>query len=174
MQSNITPVQIVNKTATQIIIDDSGSVVGVFDNSIPPILYTVPQFAFQLADANGTSLYSDVCALTVPQWNSWGSGSSDSVYVLTCVLANLGLTVAAPVISSPSSVTAAINQPFSFQIVASNNHTSYSVDSLPPGLVLDPVAGTISGTPTATGSYTSNLSVANLTVVTQALSITVQ
>ena len=56
------------------------------------------------------------------------------------------------------------NQPFSYQIPASNNPTGYSTtSSLPAGLGLDPVGGSITGTPAVgtAGSYSINLTAAN-------------
>jgi PKD repeat protein len=67
----------------------------------------------------------------------------------------------APVITSPTSATGTTGQPFSYQIVASNNPTSFSVTGLPAGLVLNPNTGAISGTPTAAGTSSVTLRATN-------------
>jgi hypothetical protein len=80
----------------------------------------------------------------------------------------------APVITSAATLSAPLGQPLAFQVTASNQPTGFSVDALPDGLALDPVAGTISGTPTTAGTYTANLSATNIQGSgTQALVITV-
>ena len=38
------------------------------------------------------SLTNGNVAMTVPQWNAWGSGQTDEEYQLSCIAANLGLT----------------------------------------------------------------------------------
>jgi hypothetical protein len=63
----------------------------------------------------------------------------------------------APTITSATTATATINTAFSYQIVASNNPTAYAAFGLPAGLTCDPVAGTISGTPTNAGVSTVRL-----------------
>src|SRR5256714_11511382 len=43
--------------------------------------------------------------------------------------------------------------PFSYQITANNNPTSFSATGLPPDLQLNPISGLISGTPTLGGTF---------------------
>ena len=69
--------------------------------------------------------------------------------------------VGKPAISSPSTAGAALGQPFSFQIAASNGPSSFSATGLPPGLLLNPGIGLISGTPTVLGSTQVSLNASN-------------
>jgi len=67
-------------------------------------------------------------------------------------------TIAAgpPVINSAASVTAGLNQPFSFQLTATNAPRGFGLRgtaALPSGLTLNPTTGMISGTPRSLGSY---------------------
>jgi Putative Ig domain len=57
----------------------------------------------------------------------------------------------APVISSPTSATVSVGGKFSYQIVASNNPTSFDAVGLPSALTVDTVKGLISGTVAAVG-----------------------
>lgn len=66
-----------------------------------------------------------------------------------------------PAITSAARVTTTFGQPFTYMITATNSPTSYGVQGLPPGLQLDPVTGTISGTPTASGDYATTVLATN-------------
>ncbi len=80
-----------------------------------------------------------------------------------------------PVITSPLSVSAAQNAPFSYQIVATHSPTNYDATGLPPGLSIDTGTGLISGTPTDIGTTNVTLSAINGAGTGQAvLSITVE
>jgi uncharacterized delta-60 repeat protein len=54
-----------------------------------------------------------------------------------------------PVVGSPPLSTAIVGSPFSYQIAASGQPTSYSALGLPPGFTIDPQTGLITGTPTS-------------------------
>lgn len=74
--------------------------------------------------------------------------------------------IAVPVISSANSVATNANQPFAgYQIVASNPVIlSYAVvapSTLPPGLSLNATTGLITGTPNASGVFTTDLRATN-------------
>jgi hypothetical protein len=69
----------------------------------------------------------------------------------------IGFTVT----TSSISATGTAGSPFSFQIIASNNPTSYGASVLPPGLTVNTASGLISGTPTATGTFTSTITASN-------------
>lgn len=59
----------------------------------------------------------------------------------------------APVISSPTTVSGAQGETFSYQIAATNNPTSFGAMNLPDGLTVDHSSGLISGTPAQAGNY---------------------
>ncbi len=75
----------------------------------------------------------------------------------------VGTPGAAPVITSATTGSANIGAPYSYQISASNTPTSYSATGLPNGLTTNPTTGLITGTPTAGGTFTVNITAANST-----------
>src|SRR6266853_3395058 len=84
--------------------------------------------------------------------NSHGTGASTTLY--------LYVISARPVVSGDYQ-TVSVGDPFSYQISASKNPTSYDAIGLPPGLSIDTATGIISGAPTASGSYDVELSASN-------------
>ena len=58
-----------------------------------------------------------------------------------------------PAIVSAASANAVVGQAFTYQIVATGNPTSFTATGLPTGLTIDATSGSITGAPTATGSY---------------------
>lgn len=68
---------------------------------------------------------------------------------------------ATPIITSPATVTGQQNTPFTYQIAANNNPTSFAASNLPAGLILNTTSGLISGSPTGTGTVTFNVSATN-------------
>ena len=70
--------------------------------------------------------------------------------------------VAAPLATGPRFLPAVATLAFRHQIVVRNGALAYVANGLPPGLVLDPVTGLISGRPAQAGSYPIVLGATNL------------
>ncbi len=89
-----------------------------------------------------------------------GLTASNKVGLATTTLT---LTVAAPpVITSPLFVTALVGLPFSYQITATGNPTSFGSVYVGLGLTYDQNKGLISGTPTSTGTLQTTISATNV------------
>jgi len=74
-----------------------------------------------------------------------------------------GLGVPLPAITSPASVTATVGKPFSYQITAANNPTSFDAALLPSGLAVNTTTGSITGFPGTAGSFLVTLVATNAT-----------
>ncbi|MGH8045695.1 MAG: putative Ig domain-containing protein, partial [Chthoniobacterales bacterium] len=79
-------------------------------------------------------------SVTIGATNAGGSDSKTLV---------ITINPPAPVITSALTASGTVGTAFSYQIVATNNPTSYSASGLPSGLGINPTTGLISGTPTA-------------------------
>jgi PKD repeat protein len=66
-----------------------------------------------------------------------------------------------PSITSVLSGNGTVGTAFSYQIAASNSPSSYGASGLPSGLSINTSSGLISGTPTAAGNFTVNMSASN-------------
>jgi hypothetical protein len=101
---------------------------------------------------SGTPVGSGVSNVNISASNSGGAGTAT---VMLTVLASI------PVITSQTSVAAAVNYPFTYWITASNLPTAFNATGLPPGLSVNTTSGLISGTPTTTGTSHLTISATN-------------
>lgn len=100
-----------------------------------------------------------------------GRPTVDGVFVVSLRAANesgiraktLTITIVGlPRITSPSNASARVGQPFSYQIVALNNPTSYSASgTLPSWLRVNGSTGALTGTPNVAGTWTFTIRAIN-------------
>jgi len=111
---------------------------------------------------SGTPTVTGPFSITLSASNSTGQTGT----------ATLSLTVnaTAPVITSATSATATVGQPFSYTITSNPAAASFTANGLPAGLSLN--GAVISGTPTAAGSFAIALSATNSTGQTGTTSLT--
>ena len=104
---------------------------------------------------SGAAQISGVSTYQVYATNAAGSGlMSPLTLVLTAGPGAPVVGIAVNGVPAPRSASATVGQMLSgLSIIASNQPTSYGASGLPPGLTLDHASGTISGTPTQTGSF---------------------
>ncbi len=78
-----------------------------------------------------------------------------------------------PPIVTSGAPTGTFGTAFSYNIIASNGPTSYDLasGSLPSGMTLNPITGAITGTPTAAGSFTADITASNVAGTSPAVAI---
>lgn len=74
---------------------------------------------------------------------------------------HLVITPPKPIITSADTANGRVNDPFSLQITATQNPTTYGAADLPSGLTVDMATGFISGTPLAYGAFAVPLTAVN-------------
>jgi PKD repeat protein len=131
---------------------------------------------------SGTPTVAGNSSVTIGATNAEGTGNA------TLNISIAPAPVQPPAITSTTSANGTVGVAFSYQVIASNNATSFAATGLPAGLSIDATSGLISGTPTAagnssvtlsatnsggTGNATLNISIttANLPVITSLLSV---
>lgn len=99
---------------------------------------------------SGTPTTTGHSEITIQTKNSIGTTS-----------ATLGLNVysayTSPTITSAANASGIVGVPFSFQLTADQNPTSFWATGLPYGLTINTTSGLISGTPTAPGTFIAQL-----------------
>jgi hypothetical protein len=110
---------------------------------------------FRILNANSIN---GTFAIVSPPSQAGISLTTDS----TGVTVNMDSVVAgAPVISSPTTVTATTGSAFDYQITATYNPTSFTATNLPTGLSINSSTGLISGTPVDPGIFIVPISADN-------------
>lgn len=111
---------------------------------------------------------SQITPATVPNTDRYQGGtvmaSNNFITNIGPAGASMAFTyqqVALPNINSALAVSAPINQPFSYQITATNSPTSYGAANLPLGLTINTTTGLISGTPQTVGVFNVGLTATN-------------
>ncbi len=116
----------------------------------------------------GTATESGTFTVALTASNATGTGTG------TLTLTVSAESVLAPVIDSITAVTTQLNEPFAYQITASNRPTSFAATGLPTGLGVNTQTGLVSGTPTQAGTFTVTLAATNANGTgTAALTLTV-
>lgn len=101
---------------------------------------------------SGTPTGTGTFNITLSASNSGGTGSATL---------SLSILPPPPVITSNLSRSGTVGTLFSYQILASNNPTSYGATGLPAGLTVNTTTGLISGTPSAAGNSSVTISATN-------------
>ncbi len=89
------------------------------------------------------------------------SFTATSPYGVASVVETIIVQNAPPTFAGSAGSRVVVNQPFFYRISASSGITGYTASNLPPGLVFDPQAGSISGIPTQAGVYSIPLTASN-------------
>ena len=101
---------------------------------------------------SGTPAATGTFAVSISAMNL--GGTDDELLALTVLLGP-------PIITGSTTATAVAGLPFSYQITAADDASSYGASGLPPGLSIEPSTGLISGTPTSGGTFTGTVSAIN-------------
>lgn len=123
-----------------------------------PVTFSVPDNN-GVASVNGTT----VTLLGVGTVEITANQAGNADYAAAApVQSLLTVTPGSPVITSDNSATATVDSAFNFNVVASNDPSSYSATGLPSGLSINLGTGDITGTPVTAGDYYVDLNATNI------------
>ncbi|MGE0799236.1 MAG: galactose oxidase-like domain-containing protein [Lautropia sp.] len=115
--------------------------------------------------SGGTARSYRACGSDHPAYAIYGKASTSvDSFGLLCRGDADAVPNRAPVIVSPGNRTGQVGQAASLQVTATDPDDSpltFGATGLPPGLAIAPATGLITGTPTAVGSYTATVTVAD-------------
>ena len=77
------------------------------------------------------------------------------------IRATSGSTNTFSTVQNPDFIAVNVSVPFSYNLTATNSPTSYNANSLPTGLTINTSTGLVSGTPSATGVFSSTMQAEN-------------
>jgi hypothetical protein len=121
----------------------------------PGLKLETPPPSSDLGLIDGTPTTEGTYNVTITATNGAGLCSTGSATLVLTIIST-------PVITSALTATGTAGVPFSYQITATSNPTSYDADGLPGGLSVDPTTGLISGSPTGVGVFTVTISATNV------------
>lgn len=128
-----------------------------------PTAYTATALPDGLSLDSDTGVISGTPAITgnftiaLTATNEGGTANANLTIAITPPLP----PTAPPVINSLATITASVDEPFTYQVTATNDPVSYFATGLPPGLNINTATGAISGYPALIGKSTSTLTATN-------------
>ena len=122
-----------------------------------PTLYAISSIPPGLTFNTGSGLLSGT-----PTANGTYAGTMSATNATATATVPLTITIAigVPAVTS-ATVAGATGVAFNYQVVATNGPTSFAASGLPAGLAINTANGQITGTPTASGTFTVNLTATN-------------
>jgi hypothetical protein len=131
-------------------------------SALPPGVSPPPNNGANRNVISGTPTTAGVYNVTVTVANRPGTcANPGSCYAQAPLV--ITICEGAASITSSLTQTTTVGSPFSYQITADNNPTSFDATDLPQGLTVDNTTGLISGTPTALGTFLVTISATNTT-----------
>ena len=121
----------------------------------PGLKLETPPPSSDLGLIDGTPTTEGTYNVTITATNGAGLCSTGSATLVLTIIST-------PVITSALTATGTAGVPFSYQITATSNPTSYDADGLPGGLIVDTTTGLISGTPTGLGAFSVTIYATNV------------
>jgi len=103
---------------------------------------------------SGTPTTAGTYSVAIGATNAGGTGT-------TTLTITISAGASTPEITSATTATGTVGTAFSYTITASGSPTSYSASGLPSTLSINTTTGVISGTPTATGTYSVTIGATN-------------
>ena len=127
---------------------DTGTTNWILTGNLPSYL----SFDGTTGTITGTPTVSGIFTVTMTPQNGAGAGIPQTVTLYIDV---------PPSISSATTATGSVNSPFTYQIAALGNPTSFGATNLPAGFSVNQSSGAVTGTPASAGMFVFNVSATN-------------